>query len=78
MCACTLMHVTAHWGCMDTVRESALRVDSGRKKPLAAPGTRTCISIAFKWDALPTESVCLCCRRRWGRLLAVGAGCCSG
>ena len=31
LCSCMLMHVIAHWGCMDTVRESALRVDSGRK-----------------------------------------------
>ena len=29
-----LMHVIAHGGCTDTVRESALEVDSGRKIPL--------------------------------------------
>ena len=28
----------------DTVRESALKVDSGRKIPCAAPGNRTCVS----------------------------------
>ena len=28
-----LMHVTAHEGCTDTARESALKVDSGRKIP---------------------------------------------
>ena len=33
MWAQMLMHVTAHGGCMDTVRESALKVDSGRKIP---------------------------------------------
>ena len=27
------MHVTAHEGCTDTVRESALKVGSGRKSP---------------------------------------------
>ena len=31
-----LMHATAHWGCADTVRESALTVDSGRKIPFLA------------------------------------------
>ena len=30
-------------GCTDTVRESALKVDFGRKS-LAAPGNRTCVS----------------------------------
>ena len=50
-----LMHVTAHGmgggggggggGCTDTVKESALKIDSGTKI-LAAPGTRTRVSIA--------------------------------
>ena len=31
MCALMLMHGIAHEGCTDTVRESALKVDSGRK-----------------------------------------------
>ena len=35
-CGCTR-------GCTDTVRESALKVDSGEKS-LAAPGNRTCVS----------------------------------
>ena len=40
------MHAIAHGGCTDTVRESALEVDSGKKKEsLAAPGTRTPVSI---------------------------------
>ena len=30
-------------GCTDTVRESTLKVVSGRKKSLAAPGNRTCV-----------------------------------
>ena len=30
--------------CMDTVRESALNVDSRREKSLDAPGNRTCVS----------------------------------
>ena len=33
MCAQMLMHATVHWGCTDTIRESALKVDSGRKIP---------------------------------------------
>ena len=33
MCAQVLMHVIAHGGCMDTVRESALGADSGREIP---------------------------------------------
>ena len=33
MCALMLMHGIAHEGCTDTVRESALKVDSGRKIP---------------------------------------------
>ena len=33
MCAQMLMHMTAHGGCMDTVRESALGADSGREIP---------------------------------------------
>ena len=33
-CAQMLMHAIAHEGCTDTVRESALEVDSGRKIPL--------------------------------------------
>ena len=43
------MKGTAHAGCTDTVRESALKVDSGTKKTkteIAAPGTRTRVSIA--------------------------------
>ena len=51
------MRAFAHWGCTDTVRESALDVDSGGQKSLAAPGTRTRVSIAlaFQADALATE-----------------------
>ena len=32
-CAQMLMHAMAHWGCTDTVRESALEVATGRKIP---------------------------------------------
>ena len=55
-CDCTqvFMHVTAHKGWMNTVRESALKVDSRRKKPLLhrgiEPASTACLS-----DALPTE-----------------------
>ena len=37
MCTQMLMHANAHEGCMDTVRESALKVSSGEKS-LAAIG----------------------------------------
>ena len=36
-------------GCTDTVRESALKVDSGGEKSLAALGNRTCISSMPVW-----------------------------
>ena len=55
------MHVTAHWGCMNTATESALKDDcwgrrSGggegvgegekeKKTHLAAPGDRTSVSV---------------------------------
>ena len=38
------MHATAHGGCTDTVRQSALKLTLGEKS-LAAPGTRTRVSI---------------------------------
>ena len=47
-----LMHAIAHGGCKNTVREDVLKADSGRKrkkmkkKCLAAPGTRTGVSIS--------------------------------
>ena len=41
-----LMHAIVHGGCTDTVRESALAVDSERKS-LATPGTRAHNSIAL-------------------------------
>ena len=37
-CAQILMHMIAHWGCTDTLRESALEADPGRKSH-AAPGS---------------------------------------
>ena len=44
-CSQMLMHAIAQGGFTDTVRESALKVDSGRKKKsLAVPGNRTCVS----------------------------------
>ena len=41
-CECTL-------GCADTVRESALKIDSGEGKSLAAPGNRTCVNGVPAW-----------------------------
>ena len=51
-CTQMLMHVIAHAGCTDTVRESALEVDSGSKIPC-------------RTDALPAElsrPLCACVR----------------
>ena len=48
----TLMHAVAHGVCTDTGKVSALKVDSGEdnnNKILAAPWTRTCVSISCAW-----------------------------
>ena len=54
-----LMHAVGHGGCTDTVRESALKVGSGKKKkhPLPHLGleTASALRLALQWDALPTE-----------------------
>ena len=52
MCAHVLVHAIANVGCRDTVRESALKIDSGRKIPCVAPGNQTCVN---RSDALRTE-----------------------
>ena len=57
------MHAIAHWGCTDTVREPALKVDTRRKKNTHTKTCRTreglepvsVLSLAFQSDALPTE-----------------------
>ena len=53
-CTQMLVHAISHGGCTDTVRESALKVDSRRKNPLPQwkiePASAACRS-----DALPTE-----------------------
>ena len=46
-CDCT-------WGCMDTVEESALKVDSGRKTHCCSRGIKPA-SAEGRSDALPTE-----------------------
>ena len=50
-----LMHAIAHMGCTDTVRESALKVDSGRKIPCHIGDSNPCIALAFQSDTLATE-----------------------
>ena len=52
-----LMHAIAHGGCTETVRESALEVDSGRKIPCCTGDSnpREYCARAFQSDALPTE-----------------------
>ena len=39
-------------GCTDNVRESALKVDSGREKSLAAPGSSTRVSNVPAWRSI--------------------------
>ena len=53
-CAQTLAHAIAQEGNTDTVRESALKVDSGKKIPLPHRGIEPA-SAACRSDALPTE-----------------------
>ena len=53
------MHAIAHGVCADTVRESALKVESGRKKnPLLHRGLEpaSVLRLAFQPDALPAQS----------------------
>ena len=52
-----LMHATAHGGCADTVRESALEADAGRKS-LVAPGTRTRVSVVAPGFCVDATPVC--------------------
>ena len=67
MCAQMLMHVIAHGVCTDTVRESALKADTGRiENPLLHRGTRVSIAPGFSVGrSLPTElsppRFCCCC-----------------
>ena len=51
-----LMQAIAHKGCTDTVRESALNLDSGRKIPRRT-GTQpaSVLRLASQSDALPDE-----------------------
>ena len=51
-CAQLLMHATAHGGCTDTVRESALEVDS-TKRERERLETTSVLRLAFQSDALP-------------------------
>ena len=53
-CTQMLMHAIAHGGCTDTVRQSALEFDSGRKIALPPLGLELA-SWLFQSDALPTE-----------------------
>ena len=52
-CVQMLMHAIAHGGCTDTVRESALKVDSGRR------------SLCRTWDSNPRQY----CARLFSRTL---------
>ena len=66
-------------GSADTVRESALKVDSGRKNPLPHRGIEPA-SAACRSDALPIElhphPENLACKRRKRRHIHLRASCC--
>ena len=66
---CTLMPVTVHGGCTNTVRESALKVDCGRKIPChTPPGIKRSLMLqrAFGLDAQPAAVLfCFCRQRVW-------------
>ena len=53
-CAQMLMHAIAHGGRTNTVRESALKVDSGRQIPGGLEPVSVLL-LAYHTDALPTE-----------------------
>ena len=53
-----VMHATAHWDCTDTVRQSALEVDSGRLVHCA-----TAVSVAVLGRVTRTTSVALLLRK---------------
>ena len=54
MWAKMLIHAIAHADCADTVRESALKVDCGRKKPMPnwGPEPASVLRLAFQSDTL--------------------------
>ena len=60
-CAQMLMHAIAHWDRTDTVRESALEIDSGREKtkqknlPLRGVEPASVLCLAFQSDVLSAE-----------------------
>ena len=54
------MHVVAHRGCTNTVRESAMKVDSGENVGKIPCWRReieseSVLRLAFRFDALPTD-----------------------
>ena len=56
-CAQMLMHAIAHYGCTDSVSESALKVVSGRKTPSLHLRLEPALvlRLAFQSDAVPAE-----------------------
>ena len=56
-CTLMLMYATAQWGCADTVRESALKLDSWGKNPLLYRGLELTLvlRLVFVLDTLPAE-----------------------
>ena len=56
-CARMLMHVIAHRGCANTMRQSALEVDSGRKILCCNRELNPC-HLAFQSDACKSPNAC--------------------
>ena len=57
MCAHVLVHAIANGGCRDTVRQSALKIDSGRKSPCRTGESNLCQPIRrfTNWATSPSR-----------------------
>ena len=70
MCAQILIPAITHMGCTDTVRESALKVDSGRKIPCCTGDWNPCqyCTLFFQLDAVPVWAIaCPVIEPFWGK-----------
>ena len=60
-----LMHAIAHGGCSDTVRKSALEVDSGRKIPCRTGGSNPCQYSAWIFSGTLSTEISSPQKRYW-------------
>ena len=63
MCALILMHAIADEGCTDTIGESALKVDSGRKIPCLTRESnlrqQCAVPTLYQGSYIPTFALCV-------------------